>query len=631
MPWRKPPKWKMQETFYEYAGTKAKSSSPTSALRNLNVTADVKRGYSRSKLDVADSSKVNNLSEQLTRNPTVSHEYADLDVRIPVPRARTAYQTVETGPSKISPIEPATRENFPRQSRNLDLIDRRDGRRARYVPRKDSFVRGSDTHYRHFDHGDEQESSMIEFVGIDDYGFERDRQTYSAERDGGFTEAGRYIIPETARDTDVSDAARPMYREPDRERERDELIVRPRDRHREDFTIDRRGSSLIVIQEPRRPTDSHNIDDKRRRLRGRSNRRRNEYVIVEESEDSSSDWEEHHRPVRKLSEKSDRPVFERLREYREPDSQFETRRAESLGRLRKLKDLRGKRASFREKPFFAERERGLPRDEESSPERVFVEGVKRGIRASRNRERVFVEGVRRGIRSARSPLVNTNKIDEDIISSTLREFTTFNANSHQDLVSSPTGELDSPFPTDSGTPHYARNLKSAQERLEELREKHDKAIREGDFLSASDLQFYAIPDVKAKVEELKAQEARIDPLERIQVVEDSELASGSVEEESARNKNIDRDNLQPHVRDVRASNDSSTEDFGRRATNRHTQPDKVDIGEDKIRDASKSAARDENHDAVNQASNGISADGEPGTVRRSIASLSIAAAVQDEE
>ena len=96
--------------------------------------------------------------------------------------------------------------------------------------------------------------------------------------------------------------------------------------------------------------------------------------------------------------------------------------------------------------------------------------------------------------------------DEDIISRTLRRFTTFDENARPDLTMSPDG-MDSP--TFAINPE-SRNLslEKAQRKLDELTAKHAKAIEDGDFFTKSDLQFYAIPEIRAQVEELKIQEAR---------------------------------------------------------------------------------------------------------------------------
>ena len=96
--------------------------------------------------------------------------------------------------------------------------------------------------------------------------------------------------------------------------------------------------------------------------------------------------------------------------------------------------------------------------------------------------------------------------DKDIISSALRRFTTFNAQTEDDLMS-PAG-VGSPDIMNTAEISYRSSLRQAQRKLDELMAKQAQARKDEDFVTASDLQFYAIPDVRALVEELKVQDAK---------------------------------------------------------------------------------------------------------------------------
>lgn len=108
--------------------------------------------------------------------------------------------------------------------------------------------------------------------------------------------------------------------------------------------------------------------------------------------------------------------------------------------------------------------------------------------------------------------------DDEIIRSTLKRLTSFNGEPSfaRELrtparVMSPT-QMTSADPSDqasdSGEDQVA-TLELAKRRLEELMAKQEKATKEDDLMTASDLQFYVIPDLKFRITELTARETRI--------------------------------------------------------------------------------------------------------------------------
>ena len=94
------------------------------------------------------------------------------------------------------------------------------------------------------------------------------------------------------------------------------------------------------------------------------------------------------------------------------------------------------------------------------------------------------------------------------ISNILKKFTTFTDDVDREGPISPV--LLSPPGILAGVPSSGRTLEEAETRLLELHKKKDEAERNGDLAQASDLQFYAIPDIKAQVEELRAKKQHAD-------------------------------------------------------------------------------------------------------------------------
>ena len=96
--------------------------------------------------------------------------------------------------------------------------------------------------------------------------------------------------------------------------------------------------------------------------------------------------------------------------------------------------------------------------------------------------------------------------DEAIIASTLRSLTTFNGDAHTTLMSSPAQMESSGLSDDEGS--NIRSLEQATRKLNDLKAKLEKAVKDNDLITASDLSFYAIPDVSTKVRELEILEAK---------------------------------------------------------------------------------------------------------------------------
>lgn len=110
------------------------------------------------------------------------------------------------------------------------------------------------------------------------------------------------------------------------------------------------------------------------------------------------------------------------------------------------------------------------------------------------------------LRPNRSALKNDTR-DEEIIATTLRNFTTFNSDADIDLMLSP-AQIESSGLSDNDESKCSRTLEQATRKLDDLYAKLDVAIKDQDFITASDLKFYAIPDVKAEVQELKVRRAQ---------------------------------------------------------------------------------------------------------------------------
>ena len=109
------------------------------------------------------------------------------------------------------------------------------------------------------------------------------------------------------------------------------------------------------------------------------------------------------------------------------------------------------------------------------------------------------------LRRNRSALRSDGR-DGEIIASTLRSLTTFNNDADNDLAVSP-AQLESSGLSDNDEPTF-RTLEQATRKLDELYAKLDEATKMQNFMTASNLKFYAIPDVKAEVEEFKVRETK---------------------------------------------------------------------------------------------------------------------------
>ena len=100
----------------------------------------------------------------------------------------------------------------------------------------------------------------------------------------------------------------------------------------------------------------------------------------------------------------------------------------------------------------------------------------------------------------------TDARDDEIITSQLRRFTTFNRDADNDLMLSP-AQMESSGQSDNDEPPI-RTLEQATRKLDELYAKLDVATKNQDSITASDLRFYAIPNVNAEVQELKVRKAK---------------------------------------------------------------------------------------------------------------------------
>ena len=144
--------------------------------------------------------------------------------------------------------------------------------------------------------------------------------------------------------------------------------------------------------------------------------------------------------------------------------------------------------------------------------------------------------------------IDSEPTDEDIITSTLKRFTTFNADAEDELPTSAPG-WDSPTLQGTTVSLSTMDLTSAQRKLEELLRKEEKATAAGDLMAASDLHFYAIPDVRALVEELKAQQVRKEAPKKLVEVEEVEKDAEQVSAAGVEDKMDDGNvvDLQPRI------------------------------------------------------------------------------------
>lgn len=93
--------------------------------------------------------------------------------------------------------------------------------------------------------------------------------------------------------------------------------------------------------------------------------------------------------------------------------------------------------------------------------------------------------------------------EEDVITRTLKRYTIFNSDNDPDLVTSPE-EADSSGLSDHGT-FDVTTLEQAKKTLRRLVEKQEKASKDGDLMTESDLKYHAIPDVEAQIQQLTSQ------------------------------------------------------------------------------------------------------------------------------
>ena len=98
-------------------------------------------------------------------------------------------------------------------------------------------------------------------------------------------------------------------------------------------------------------------------------------------------------------------------------------------------------------------------------------------------------------------ILEAQEEEEDVIARELKRYTTFN--SDVDLVASP-DEADSSGLSDNDT-FDMTTLEQAKKTLRRLVEKQEKASKAGDLMTESDLKFYAIPDVEARIQQLTSQ------------------------------------------------------------------------------------------------------------------------------
>ena len=118
----------------------------------------------------------------------------------------------------------------------------------------------------------------------------------------------------------------------------------------------------------------------------------------------------------------------------------------------------------------------------------------------------------------------TNDDEEETISRTLMSYTTFNSDESPGLVASP-DEADYSDLSDSG-PLNETTLEQARKTLRRLVEKREKALKDGDLMTESDLKFYAIPDVEARIQQLTSQSEQGQPEQGLEDHEDESERDG---------------------------------------------------------------------------------------------------------
>ena len=112
-------------------------------------------------------------------------------------------------------------------------------------------------------------------------------------------------------------------------------------------------------------------------------------------------------------------------------------------------------------------------------------------------------------RNAGPTFTEAKEDDEDLIARTLKKYSTFNNDSDSELVaSSDDGESSdlSDYDTFDMT-----TLEQAKKTLRRLVEKREKASKDGDLMTESDLKFYVIPDVEARIQQLTSQREQGQP------------------------------------------------------------------------------------------------------------------------
>ena len=394
------------------------------------------------------------------------------------PRSAYEHRNNDTHTYSIPTLQPGRysewdriprRRESPRRGESLDESSVRDGRRGLMEPRRPVPPVREEHEIVHRNHS-----------------FERKRPTY------GDAELPRY---REDRDEEIvirnRERERPRYRE---EYEDEEIIIRDRERERPRYREERDEATVNRERERERPTYKQDEITVRRE---RSPKRIEYY----KERDRGESYEEPAVAVR------NRPREVTIRRDRFPDG-FRHRGAG-----------RNERSEYG--PLVLRENRGRPtsviiNNDNSDPswKRRFSNSgsetpgalSRSGTQRSFNDTDTYTDSTARPLHRESRSTFATEPTDEEVISSALKRFTTFRDET-DNITASPTGIGSPELPLRAEQPTLT--LQEAQRKLNVLLEKQERATKEGNLTTAADLQFYAIPDVRAQVEDLRAQEAKV--------------------------------------------------------------------------------------------------------------------------
>ena len=537
VPWRKPPSWQVNDSEIKYSYAKQAPGLDDELHTRVETTINTRENRGHDLVQGPNIPKVSSTisppKPDTAGNNLMSRESSRNTEEIVIPRdsmnriVRSEYdKNMDNDRENRSPpiIYNRKIEYFDTRARNDETFPpfepippslRRYSSRyddqvlepsPRYVSRQDDAYRGS-----------QKRNGSLEWTGLARPQPEREEYVYrERERE---RERERPIFVEDRDEQIIVRRNSSPVRPRDRGRRDEEIIIRDFDRerssNRDSYREARDDDIVIRDRERERPSYVERGDDRvviKRYELGRPSRDDNEDVTIREVEKERPRIIEREEIIRRRDPSFDDP--------RSLEEGYGHRTISSPQRYPSREDFYSRSNTY-EQP-----EKGALRYErrETGPVVLRNSQIRPRLpplwedRAERYDDRRIGSPSRHlntsassGRATSQRPLTNDHRTDadsdigdtdNDIISSALRKFTTFNAETEDDMMSPDYPGISNVGPTNRS------NLKQAQRRLDGLIAKQEQAKVDGDFITASDLQFYAIPDVRALVEELKVQDAQ---------------------------------------------------------------------------------------------------------------------------